>query len=228
MKSRIYEKLKSDLILGRLRPGIFLQEKQLAAAFGVSKTPVREALADLVKERFIQLIPRKGYWIAPIDPQETREVLEFRMILECAAAELAAERVTESEIKAMVGLILPQPAGGGRGFGHAQIERHGKANILFHRQLARASGNRALAAAHGHVMDELTRSVFLSYSFPKISETAGDHELIVEALRRRDPPGARAAVARHLEASGRRLLAGLTGERSGLVDRPEPARRGAR
>ena len=66
MKERVYERLKVELLQVDA-PGIFLQEKQLAHTFGVSKTPIREALADLVKDRFVQLIPRKGYWVAPID-----------------------------------------------------------------------------------------------------------------------------------------------------------------
>ena len=77
IKGRVYEQLKFELLAGRLRPGVFLQEKQLAHTFGVSKTPIREALADLVKERFVQLIPRKGYWVAPIEPQETSSTSSY-------------------------------------------------------------------------------------------------------------------------------------------------------
>src|SRR5262245_29592880 len=98
MKEGVYERLKVDLLAGRLRPGILLQEKQLAKTFGVSKTPIREALADLVKDRFVQLIPRKGYWVAPIELQEALDHIELRIVLECAAVELAAKRITPAQL----------------------------------------------------------------------------------------------------------------------------------
>jgi DNA-binding GntR family transcriptional regulator len=211
MKERVYERLKVELLAGRLRPGVFLQEKQLAHTFGVSKTPIREALADLVKDRFVQLIPRKGYWVAPIEPQETLEHIELRIVLECAAVELAAKRITPAQLEALEKLTLsPSPAG--RTPDREQAELYGRSNILFHRSIAVASGNRALVDALTRVLENLSRAIFLTYyAFPIIEEAAGDHSAIVEALRERDVDHARTVIKRHIETSRARLVRALVG-----------------
>jgi DNA-binding GntR family transcriptional regulator len=211
MKERVYERLKVELLAGRLRPGIFLQEKQLAHAFGVSKTPIREALADLVKDRFVQLIPRKGYWVAPIELQEALDHIELRIVLECAAVELAAKRITSAQLENLEKLTIPPPPTG-RTPELEQAEFYGRSNIAFHRTIAVASGNRALVDALTRVLENLSRAIFLNYyAFPIIEEAAGDHSAIVEALRERDVDRARTVIRRHIEITRARLLRALAG-----------------
>jgi DNA-binding GntR family transcriptional regulator len=218
IKERVYERLKFELLAGRLRPGLFLQEKQLAHSFGVSKTPIREALADLVKERFVKLIPRKGYWVAPIDPQETLEQIELRIVLESAAVELAARRITPAQLLGLEKLVLPQ-APPGRVPDRDQVELYGRSNILFHRSIAVASGNSALVDALTRVLENLSRAIFLTYyAFPAIEETSGDHAAIVEALRDRDVSRARTLIKRHIDMTRVRLLRALVGDRDVLFD----------
>ena len=218
IKGRVYERLKFELLAGRLRPGVFLQEKQLAHSFGVSKTPIREALADLVKERFVQLIPRKGYWVAPIEPQETLEHIELRIVLECAAVELAARRITRAQLAGLEKLILPQ-APPGRVPDRDQVELYGRSNILFHRSIAVASGNRALVDALIRVLENLSRAIFLTYyAFPTIEEAAGDHIAIVEALREREVERASTLVKRHIDMTRVRLLRALVGDGDVIFD----------
>ena len=97
----IYVNLKRELTYGRLRPEEYLRDKEIAKAFGVSKTPVRETLVDLVKERIIQLRPRKGRWSAPIDRCEVKGNIELFVILECAAVELAGKRITKQKLNSL-------------------------------------------------------------------------------------------------------------------------------
>lgn len=215
MKARVYGSLKSDLIAGKLRPGEFLQEKQLADRFGVSKTPIREALAELVKDGFIQLIPRKGYWVSPIDPQDVKDKIELRVILESAAVELAASRISAAELEALEALILPQPPDGGPVVDREQLEAYSRANTEFHRMVAAASGNFTLARAITKVLEELTRLILLYYSLPSIEETAHDHLELIEALRRGDARRAREVIERHLGVTRERLLGALWGETAG-------------
>ncbi len=214
IKDRIYASLKNDLITGVLPPGKFLQEKDLARTFGVSKTPVREALSELVKDRFIRLLPRKGYLVAPVDPQEVVENLELREILECVSIELAASRISAAELDELEGLILPQPPAGNRLGGQNELEAYTGSNILFHRKLAAASGNRSMARAITKVLEDLLRVIFISYSLPQLEETGGDHVDLIEALRRRDAEQARGVMERHLQLTRRRLLGAFWGEKS--------------
>ena len=212
IKAQVYRRLKLDLLAGRLRPGEYLQEKDVANSFGVSKTPIREALAELVRDGFVQLIPRKGYWVAPIDPIEIRGNIELRMILECAAAELAAQRITEEQLNNLEGLILPQSNDGHALATQEEIEEFGRTNILFHQQVASASGNKALTKMVTKVLEDLTRAIYFYYSFPTIGETAIDHIDLIEALRQRDAPLAREIVKRHLEITNRRLMDAFMGK----------------
>lgn len=212
IKARVYDSLKSDLIAGKLRPGEFLQEKKLAERFGVSKTPTREALAELVKDGFIQLIPRKGYWVTPVDPQDVKDKIELRVILECAAVELAASRISAAELEALEELILPQPPDGGPVVDREQLEAYSHANNEFHRMVVAAAGNVSLANAVTKVLEELTRLILLYYSLPSIEETAHDHLELIEALRQGDARLAREVIERHLDVTRERLLGALWGE----------------
>lgn len=211
IKTEVYNSLKSDLLIGQLPPGAFLQEQQLAERFGVSKTPIREALASLVDQRLITLLPRKGYLVAPIDMRETVENIELRIILECAAVELAAVRITEDQIAELEALILPHASDGRELVDRAMVAAYGRNNILFHTKIGEASGNQTLARALQVVLENLTRAIFVSYSFPKLGETADDHRSIVDMLRQHNVEGARAAIERHLEITRQRLMNTVVG-----------------
>ena len=214
IKDRVYASLKQDLISGVFSPGEILQEKELARSFGVSKTPVREALSELVKDRFVKLLPRKGYLVAPVDPQEVVENLELRVILECAAVELAARRISAEDLNELESLILPQPPAGDRLKDNDQLGAYPRTNIQFHRRLAAASGNRSLARAITKVLEDLLRVIFISYSLPDLEETGSDHVELVDALRDRDGDRGKKIMERHLQVTRQRLLGALWGGKS--------------
>jgi DNA-binding GntR family transcriptional regulator len=217
IKGRVYASLKGDLITGAFPPGELLQERELAQAFGVSKTPVREALSELVRDRFLKLLPRKGYLVAPVDPQEVVENLELREILECTSVEMAARRISPEALDELEDLILPQPPGGDGLNRQEDLEAYARSNILFHQRIAAASGNRSLARAITTVLEDLTRVIFINYSLPKLEETGSDHVEMVDALRRRDPGNARGIMERHLDLTRRRLLVAFWGEKPAAV-----------
>ena len=133
-------------------------------------------------------------------------------MLECAAVELAASRITQAQLDDLDKLILPQ-APTGRAPNRDQVELYGRSNILFHRSIAIASGNRALVDALTRVLENLSRAIFLTYyTFPSIEEASGDHSAIVEALRDRDVARARTVVKRHIDMTRVRLLRALVGD----------------
>jgi DNA-binding GntR family transcriptional regulator len=204
-----YARLKEDLLSGTYFPGQLLQEKELAESFGVSKTPIREALSELVKDRFIQLIPRKGYLISPVDPREVRDNIHLRAILECSAVQLAAKRATQAQLQALKGLILPKSHDGRAPLGRKQLVAYGRNNIRFHQTIALASGNRALARAVTKVLEDLTRGIFTYYSLPDIQETAQDHLDIVSALAEGDEARAKKIMLKHLRVTRDRVLGAL-------------------
>ena len=91
------DRLEQDIVTGALRPGERLDEQSLAARFGVSRTPIREALMQLATAGLIELQPRRGAFVASLSLRDVIERFEVMAALEGACAALAARRITESE-----------------------------------------------------------------------------------------------------------------------------------
>ena len=87
LRNRIVDALREEILTNRLKPGTVLLERECASRFGVSKTPVREALSLLVHEGLVELLPRKGYLVSSITVRDAQDDFELRVILEGAAAE---------------------------------------------------------------------------------------------------------------------------------------------
>jgi DNA-binding GntR family transcriptional regulator len=102
---RVYRLLKGWILDGKLRPGDFLSEVDLARQCETSRTPVREACNLLSQEKWIQRIRHKGYLLPPISIREIIEVYEYRALLECFCAERAAASATAEEVRALGELI---------------------------------------------------------------------------------------------------------------------------
>src|SRR5581483_872185 len=96
--ARVYRTLKSWILNGRLRPGDFLPEVELARQCRTSRTPIREACNRLSQEKWIRGIPHRGYVVPPISVREILEVYEHRKVLECFTAGRAAREASGSDI----------------------------------------------------------------------------------------------------------------------------------
>src|SRR5918999_630461 len=131
---RAYESLKQDILTCLLRPGTQIFEGELAARYGTSKTPVREALNLLGQEGLVQVLPRRGYLVAPITLRDVQEVFQLRLLLETAAAELAAEHITEEGLRQLRALVAVRYTYRDR----ASYARFLRANRDFHIAVAQA------------------------------------------------------------------------------------------
>ena len=94
--------LEQDIVTGALRPGERLDEQSLAARFGVSRTPIREALMQLASAGLIELQPRRGAFVASLSLRDVIERFEVMAALEGACGALAARRITEGERLALL------------------------------------------------------------------------------------------------------------------------------
>jgi len=94
----VYKKLKERIILLEYKPGSVLREKELMKAFGVSRTPVREALMRLEVEGLVRIIPNVGTIVADVSFQQLKDVFEVRSNLIRLSGQLAAARITDEEI----------------------------------------------------------------------------------------------------------------------------------
>lgn len=205
----ITQALRGAIISGEIPPGQVLFEGDLARRFGVSKTPVRESLNVLRAQGFLQVIPYRGYLVAPISIADVKDLFEARIALEEAIAELAAERISEEALArlAEIGrsdLTFPNETSEDRFAWMAQ-------NKTFHLEIARATGNRELLGIMDLVLDKVSRVVFLYYSKASLEEHRPSHLKIVEALRSRDPTRARLVMREHIEVTCNSALTILKG-----------------
>ncbi|MDH8677269.1 GntR family transcriptional regulator [Fusibacter bizertensis] len=104
-KPLIYEEIKRRIIELEMKPGDPINEKELSAEFGVSRTPIREALIKLTQIDLVEFRPRVGTFVTQIDIATVKSAYEVKKNLEAFAAELAAKRATDEEIKILFQII---------------------------------------------------------------------------------------------------------------------------
>jgi len=198
----LYEDVREKIVSGEIQPGAILTEGDLADEYGVSKTPVREALVLLRHEGFVDSMPRIGHVVATFTVQDVLEVFHLRSILEAEAAGLAAERITEEEIAALQENRDEEMVLSERADGAGYDERAYELNVAFHFLIARASGNRRLAALIKRLMEDMRRMLAFDPRFVEPQH----HMEIIEALQRGDRTEAEEAMRRHVDETKFRLL----------------------
>ena len=198
----LYQQVRERIVCGDIRPGAILTEAELADEYGVSKTPVREALVLLGHEGFVESMPRIGHVVATFTVQDVLETFHLRSILEAEAAGLAAERITEEGIAALLKNSDEEFALAERAHEDGFYERAYELNKEFHRLIARASGNRRLADLIERLMEDMRRMLAFDPRFVEPRQ----HMEIIEALKHRDRAEAELAMKRHMEETKSRLL----------------------
>lgn len=201
-----YEHLKRLILTGGLAPGEELREGALTESSGFGRTPVREALRRLVQEGFVEVRPRQGYRVAVVTLTSVRDLFEMRLLLEPAAAELAATRASQQDQAALHDLAHESYAPGDPDSYERFLER----NREFHVRVAKAAGNERLASTLRVLLEEMQRLFFISLSGDGTAvELVHEHHELHDALLARDAARARSVVIAQIEASRSRVMAGL-------------------
>ena len=192
---RIFE----DIIQGKLQPGSVIQLGTLADEYGVSRTPVREALKLLEREGLVQAIAYKGYLIRSIEPGDVRDVFFMRRLLEGAAAELASQRIGDATLERLRELQPPA--------GEEMTLRHDEAFHEFHRLIVAATGSPRLIKAFEHTYNDVRRLQYAGIGQSRRPDLVHDEHLaILESLEARDPQKARALMEQHIDLMRKRAL----------------------
>lgn len=191
-----YEYLRGKILSGELPPQTRIKEQDVAVQLGVSRTPVREALARLKSEGFIESFPRRGAVVAGVELDEIDEIYQIRAALERLVAARACERVTEAEIVEMDRLLCCAETELTRGDPRAA----GKYTLQFHAYLNRCSRSPRLAEMLRSLEERLGAFRNRSMHQPGRAEGAmRQHRAILEALRRRNVPEMQRWVEEHAE-----------------------------
>lgn len=211
LAQKTYLQVKDDILTCELAPGEFVTEAQLADRYGVSKTPIREALNLLSREGFILAVPRRGTLVRPIELKDIQQTYLLRELLEPPAAALAAENATSAQLDAIRELLDEVKADGltreARVLRHEQLRAHGR----FHEAIGEATGMSRLARMIRSLHEEVER---LMNANARIGETLEfgnmDHRLL-EAIVARDADKAREIAAESVEISRQTLIQAALG-----------------
>ena len=209
LTDRAYERIRHDIISCAIAPGSEISEAQLASQYKLGKAGVRVALTRLAHEGLVRAIPRRGYMVAPVTLQDIQDVFELRLLLEPAAARMAAGKVNTQQLKAFDEVCR---AGYERGDGKS-TERVLEANKAFHVGIARATGNARLAAAIEDLFDQMTRLLHLGLGSRR-GPFESEHKALVKALARGDGESAERICREQIEASRQMVLSAVLTSRS--------------
>jgi DNA-binding GntR family transcriptional regulator len=198
-----YARVREAIRDGTLPPGVRLTETDLAARFGVSRTPIRQAIAKLEAEGLLTHEPRRGLTVTRPDHGQMVELYVMREILEGAAARLAAQHASETEIFAMEELVAGEVAI------FADAPRLAAVNQRLHGLLYLAAHNRYLLRS----LEQLSANMALLPSLLTVGNRARqaheEHLVLLAALRARDGAAAEEAAKTHSRAAQRQRLAWL-------------------
>ena len=196
LKEQAYDKLKELIITGALEPGALHNEKRLAEALGVSRTPVREALLELSREGMVAFVSGKGVEICKFTTQQVREVFEIRRIIEGYVIKIIAARLTDADIREIDRNINSQEKMLSRTERTAFIEY----DKQFHLYLASKIGNKQIESILDNLRDQMHLMGIRAISDDSRMKTViEEHRAIYSGLQERNSQKAFDALINHLE-----------------------------
>jgi DNA-binding GntR family transcriptional regulator len=200
-----YAALKASILEGLLPPGHEAVEQAIADQLGMSRTPVHEAVLRLQHEGFLQVMPRRGVRVLPIDPTDLRETYDVLIALEGAAAALLAGR-GEAGTGAIDGMAAATEAMR-RALAAGDRKGWAAADDRFHRTLLDGGGNAKLARLAQTAADQAQRARSATAALrPDPTTSIAEHAAILAALRQGEPDAARLAVAAHRRRASKEIL----------------------
>jgi len=201
-----YERLRDDILSWRLAPGTPLSEIDLAARLGVSRTPLRAALARLALEGLVDTSRGRTGIVPDMSAESVAELFELREALETQAARLAARRRDPAVFDGLAGDF----ARASETLAASGIDAYYEGVAGFDRAIDDAVGNPAFRTALDGVRTHLVRARRMAADNPaRLLRAADEHRLICEAIRDGDEALAASATAVHLRASLTAILATL-------------------
>jgi len=204
-RQTLVESILADVFQGRLRAGTHLVTRELSERFGVSHTPIREALITLAGMGMVDLLPNRGAVVRRVSAREIREVCQVRRALECEATRAACGQIDLAELNDLADelrrLMTRAPTGA------KFIARARAIDSRLHDLIADSSGNGFLAKEIGRLktLFRAFRDVAWEHDqarndFHRLAEESGEHLAIVQALLDNDARAASKAMARHIRS----------------------------
>jgi DNA-binding GntR family transcriptional regulator len=195
LREQVAGALRAAMVSGALEPGVVYSAPTLAARFGVSATPVREAMLDLAKEGLVEPLRNKGFRIKQLSDKDLDELTELRMLIEVPTTTRLAGRLDAAALAELRERTAAIEAGAATGDLIAYLE----ADREFHLTLLGYAGNRHLVDLVAGLRDRARL-----YGLPRLADTgqlrasAREHTALVDALERGDGAAAKALITEHI------------------------------
>ena len=207
LSDRAYSRIKRDIITCALEPGQNFTEEQLADQYGVGRAAVRAAVKRLYQEQLIHFGPGNRYAIAPITLKHAQDVYQMRLLLEPAAARMAAGKLDPEQIAELERLGTAQYELGDR----QSAEDFLRSNSEFHVGVARASGNEIMAEMVASLLDRAERLNHLSHMLgDRNRESFHEHHELLDALTRGDGDRAEQVMKEQILSAKSFVMSALT------------------
>lgn len=199
---QVVESMRRAIVVGELAPGAHLREPLLADMFGVSRLPIREAIAQLEREGLVRIEPRRGAYVIGVTEQDIHDIYECRLVLEVYAIERTAERIDEEGVASLNALIAEMDVAMAAG----QVQAVAACDMAFHRLIIGLSGSRALLNAWAPLAPLIETALSIAEAtVADLPEAVHGHDRIVAALARHDAAAAVEVLRDHLP-SGEKLV----------------------
>lgn len=233
--SKVYQILRDEILRVQIAPGAPLDELGLSERFGLSRSPIREALVRLSGEGLVVILPNRSTIAAPMEYEKMPEYLDALDLLQRAVTRLAAQNRTQAELDTIVMRQKEHEAEAERTLASGDSIPMIEKNFEFHMAIAAASGNAYFADSYRRLLQEGRRLLFFHYKYqsldPNLSvdEIVEGHTTMVAAIRDRDLDAAEHEAHLHAAQFKGRFMEflnrNLTAVLSLQYDGP-PARRG--
>ena len=188
LKDRVYNNIKSQIILGNIKPDTKLLEKELSEVMGISRGPIREALSKLEKDGFVESNPRKGFTVTDITSQEIKDILEEREVLEQFVIKKTYKnidqiklKVLENELKEKLSEITKIVDS------NKKIQQnHFFLDNKFHNFFTQGCGNKKIIETLGNLQDHIHRLQSFVYKRSFFEISTREHLEIVAVIKKKD------------------------------------------
>ena len=207
LADQVFARLQDDIVLGVLAPGSKLGETELAARYGVSRGPLREAIRRLEARKLLERIPHVGTRVASLDVADLIEIYRVREALEGMAARLAAEHMTDAEVAGLWELLSLHEQQPDLREDTAYFQRAG--DLDFHYRIIQGSHNRTLVdLLIGEIYHLVRRYRYqVSTTANRPQKALREHQRIAEAIEARDGEIAELLMRRHISRAREHLEA---------------------
>jgi len=188
LKDRVYKNIKSQIILGNIKPETKLLEKELSEAMGISRGPIREALSKLEKDGFVESNPRKGFTVTNITSQEIKDILEEREVLEQFVIKKAYQNIDQIKLKALENELKEKLSEMTKIVDSSKKiqENHFFLDNKFHNFFTQGCGNKKIIETLGNLQDHIHRLQSFVYKRSFFEISTREHLEIIAVIKKKD------------------------------------------